>query len=165
MIRWIHQAAIVTEEVMMKDFRAIFLREKRPRIVDALKKCPVFRGLSKDQLKRISKQCYIRNYKADETIFYTNEPAYGLFVVLKGEVEIRKNRKTICTYSPVQSFGEFALIRDATRAADAIASKDTVLCYFFKEDLKSVFLAQPKICIMIYQNLLSSAVETLKHSN
>lgn len=146
-------------------FRTLFNKERPRRVSDALKKVDIFRGLSEKHIKKLSKRCYIRHYKENEIIFHKNEPAYGLFIVLRGEVEIKSSKKRLASYRPFDSFGEFSLLRDAIRAADAIASQETTLCYFFKEDLNRIFFNNPRICIVIYQNLLSSAIETLKKSN
>ena len=146
-------------------FKTLFNRRKPQRVSEALAKVKIFRGLSKRHLDRLAKRCYVRHYKEGEIIFHKNEPAYGMFVVLLGEVDITTTKNNIVSYKSYDSFGEFALLRDATRAADAVAKQDTTLCYFFKEDLNRLFFISPRICIALYQNLLTSAIETLKQGN
>ncbi len=147
----------------MKGIQTYFFQKRKPKVVDALKKVRLFRGLTEKQVKTLAKNSYLRRYKDEELVFYKNEPAYGLFIVLKGSVEIREGKKLLVTYRPYNSFGEFAMLRDATRAADAITKGETVLCYLFKEDLNSLFLKDPKMCIKMYQNLLEAALLTLKN--
>ncbi len=135
---------------------------KKPRVVDALKKVPMFKGLSEKQIKRLANKAYIRHYQDGESVFYKDEPAYGLYVVLKGDVQIKEGKTEIITYKNYMSFGEFALLKNATRSADAITKGDTTLCYFFKEDLRKLFLTDPRICTIVYQNLLAIAIEMVR---
>ena len=106
-----------------------FLRKRQPKVADALRKVAMFSGLTDKQIKKLAKKCYVRNYRTEELVFYKNEPAYGLFIVLRGSVEIRDGKKLLATYNQFSSFGEFAMLKEATRAADAITRGETVLCY------------------------------------
>lgn len=147
----------------MKDF--FFKRKRKARLDDALRKVPMFSGLTKRQTDKLAKRAYVRYYKDGETVFYRDEPAYGLFIVLKGGVEVRRGKKVLSSYAPFHAFGEFALLKEATRSADAKTKGETTLCYLFKEDLNKIFLSDPKLCVTIYQNLLASAVDTLKRAS
>lgn len=142
-----------------------FRRKNKYRLDNALMKVPLFRGITRKQAIKLTKRAYVRYYKKDETVFYKDEPAYGLFIVLRGRVDIKNDGKVISAYEPFNAFGEFALLKDATRTADAITKTDSTLCYLFKEDIRKIFLSEPKLCIKIYQNLLSSAVDTIRRSS
>ncbi len=137
---------------------------KKPRVIDALKQVGMFKGLSEKQIKKLAKKAYIRHYGDKELVFYKDEPAYGIFVVMKGTVHIKEGKREIITYRRLSAFGEFALLKDATRAADAITKGETTLCYFFKEDLRKLFHADPRMCAVVYQNLLATAMDMLKRT-
>ncbi len=81
-----------------------------------------------------------------------------------GQVDIKDMNKYIISYTQYTAFGEFALLKEATRAADAISAQNTKVAYFFKEDINSLFLEDPRMCMKIYQNLLSSAINALKRA-
>ena len=71
-------------------------------------------------------------------------------------------------YKSIQSyehFGEFSLIEDKKREANALAEKDSILCYLFKEDLLELFERNPKLGLKIYNNLISLLFEKLKHAD
>ncbi len=143
-------------------FQTHFLSRKKQRLFSSLKRVPVFKGLTKKQIKRLSQKGYVRYYKDGEHVFHKNEPAYGFFAVLRGRVDIIDGKKHFITYTTHDSFGEFSLLQEATRAADAVTHGDTILCYFFKETLTTLFLSDPKLCMTLYQNLLEAAIETLR---
>lgn len=54
-------------------------------------------------------------------IFKEGDFATQMYVVRKGQVEIRVNGKTIDVVAPGQIFGEMALIEKSTRSAAAVA--------------------------------------------
>ncbi|MFC1740944.1 cyclic nucleotide-binding domain-containing protein [Nanoarchaeota archaeon] len=136
------------------------IRQKKQRLSDSLRKIALFRNLSRWQVRKLIKSSYIRHYHDKELLFRKGEPSYGLFIVLRGEVEIKDNDKLLTTYAPLDSFGEFALIRDSKRTTDAITKGNTTLCYFFKESLFKLFNDDPRLCSTVYQNLLRIVTET-----
>ncbi|MBW2967666.1 cyclic nucleotide-binding domain-containing protein [Candidatus Woesearchaeota archaeon] len=142
-----------------------FVPKKRDRLDEALRKVPLFRGLTKRQIEKLARKSYVRYYKEGESVFFKSEPAYGLFIVLRGQVNVGDSTRHITTCRPFHAFGEFALLKDATRAADAVTKGETALAYLFKEDLHKLFMGDPRMCATIYQNLLTSAVDTLKRSS
>ena len=69
----------------------------------------------------------IRSVRAGEVIFTEGDPAQELYVIQKGQVEIRKGGRLLDTLTEKTIFGEMALIDHAPRAATAVAATDVVL--------------------------------------
>src|SRR5215475_13585464 len=74
-----------------------------------------------------TKETPTRSFKAGETIFREGDPADELYVIQKGEVEVRRDGRVLDTLAEKQIFGEMALIDHAPRSATAIALSDVVL--------------------------------------
>jgi CRP/FNR family cyclic AMP-dependent transcriptional regulator len=73
-------------------------------------------------------QKYSRNFEPGEVIFKEGEQGKELFIIIEGEVEIRKRTssntaKTLITFHKGDIFGEMALVEGKPRSATAIAVK------------------------------------------
>ena len=69
----------------------------------------------------------VEAFAAGQTIFHAGDPGAVMYVLLKGEVEISLNNKTVETLSPGEIFGELSLVDQSPRSADAIAKTDCLL--------------------------------------
>jgi CRP-like cAMP-binding protein len=95
-----------------------------------LAKVPLFQGLKKNQLERLSRRVVSRGYKAGQDIVTQGKGGAGLFVIVSGEAEATRVRtdgtKTVVnTFGPTDFFGELALLDDEPRTASVVATEDT----------------------------------------
>ena len=68
-----------------------------------------------------------RDFKAGDVIFRQGDPAYELFIIQSGEIEIRLGNRILETLPAYSIFGEMALIDNAPRSATAVAASDAKL--------------------------------------
>jgi CRP/FNR family cyclic AMP-dependent transcriptional regulator len=73
-------------------------------------------------------QKYSKSFEPGQVIFKEGEPGSELFIIIEGEVEIRKRTsastsKTLITFHKGDIFGEMALVEGKPRSATAIAAK------------------------------------------
>lgn len=61
-----------------------------PIILSALKKCPLFKGVSEKVLNKIVIISKLVDFQPDEFILREGEPSKSIYVILKGEVELLK---------------------------------------------------------------------------
>jgi CRP/FNR family transcriptional regulator, cyclic AMP receptor protein len=69
----------------------------------------------------------IRDFKAGEVIFNEGDAAQEMFVIQRGEVEIRLGNRVLETVLANNIFGEMALIDAAPRSATAVATGDVTV--------------------------------------
>jgi CRP-like cAMP-binding protein len=69
----------------------------------------------------------VKNYEHGEIIFNEGDAGDSMFIVLSGEVSIKKGGKFIAKLERGASLGEMALLDHETRSADALSEKDSVL--------------------------------------
>ena len=84
-------------------------------------------------MKRFVDTCRRRVFRAGEVIFRTGDPGNAFYLILAGLVDIvvpvaGKRERRLVTIRSGMSFGEFALVTEQPRSADARAVMDTV-CY------------------------------------
>jgi CRP-like cAMP-binding protein len=92
----------------------------------------IFKGLPAKRMETLRRSSEFRTLAPGEEIFRENDPAYGLFTIVKGEVEIfRRNdlgEVVLARVGPNEVFGEMGLLRDTgTRTACARAATEAIL--------------------------------------
>lgn len=69
----------------------------------------------------------VRAFVSGSTIFRDGEPGDLMFVVIEGQVELRKGNQAIRSLQPGEVFGEMSIIEDQPRSADAVAITDCLV--------------------------------------
>jgi CRP/FNR family transcriptional regulator, cyclic AMP receptor protein len=139
-----------------------FFKKKDRTVYQALKSLSLFNGLRRRQLKEIERIGHVRSFNKDEVIFYREEPSYGFYILLEGEVAITVGDVLITTFRPIDLFGQFSLVDGNKRTATATAKKDTTLFYIYAHHMKQLFKVDPSLGFIFYEQLfsmLSSLIE------
>lgn len=89
--------------------------------LDKLRQISLFTGFSDLELVRLLKICRTRNYPQGSAIFREGESGHSLYVLVSGQLEIKKGEQVLVEMSPGDCFGEMAIIDDEPRMADAFA--------------------------------------------
>ena len=92
-----------------------------------LKTVDLFQDIPGDLLSQISQISRAKNYENGEIIFKEGDAGDSMFIVLDGEISIKKGDKLLAKLERGASLGEMALLDHETRSADAMAEKDSVL--------------------------------------
>jgi CRP/FNR family cyclic AMP-dependent transcriptional regulator len=87
---------------------------------------------------KVGKNLYqksMKSYEPGQVIFSEGEPGDEMFIIIEGEVEIRKRTsmstaKTLTIFKPGDIFGEMAIIENKPRSASAVATKASRMLAF-----------------------------------
>lgn len=94
-----------------------------------LKGIALFRALPADALQALAEATEPAACRAGETVIADGSIGDTLFLVVAGELAVRKGSRTLAVLGPGDYFGEMALIDDAPRAAAVVALTDAhLLC-------------------------------------
>jgi CRP-like cAMP-binding protein len=88
---------------------------------------PLFAGLGKRHLVKVAALGSIRRFHAGTAIVHVGEPGDALYVVLDGEVSVRRRGLPELTLGMGSFFGEMALLDGAARSA-TVTAKGPVTC-------------------------------------
>jgi len=140
------------------------------KIILALKKIPVFKGISDRDYNALIKILHIREYENDEYIFKSGTPGLGMYIVVKGEVhlsgiDVDGKKVEISKLSTGDSFGEISLVSEEYRSTDAIAISDCNIVSFFRSDLLDIITRSPKLGNKILLNLATILGDRLINTN
>lgn len=135
---------------------------------ELLRKIPLFSTLDDDALKNVAANSKQMAYPAHRTIFWMNENARHLCVVLTDKVRIFYSNKegqevTLTTLHPFDYFGEMALIDGGPHSASARALDETVLllvnrdCFLelLKHNAQLAYLLMEVFCQRLRSNTIT----------
>jgi CRP/FNR family transcriptional regulator, cyclic AMP receptor protein len=144
--------------------------EKRQLIDQVLASNFVFEKLNPIELGFLRNLVHHRKYKTGETIFRQGELAVGMYIIVKGSVNISvedSSDKTrfVTRLNDGDFFGEIALVEEAgRRTATATANTDLSLIGFFKPDLAEIIERSPKTGLKIVLRLSEVLGRRLKET-
>lgn len=135
-------------------------------------------GLDQDQVDTLLGYARAEPYLSDTFIFRRNDPGDCLYLLRSGRVEIRvpmRNTggyKRLIALRPGTLFGEMAILRDAPRSADALAtSDDTEVLVLSRQQLERLYAEHPDIALRLMRNIgihlasrLASITDELRHA-
>lgn len=125
-----------------------------------LKKVSVFSSLSAELLQSIAEIVQQEDIAEEQVIFNEDDIADGMYIVVKGGIDILKNNRRINFCGSGTFFGELALLDDAPRFATAIAKEDTQLFFIEKSDFNRLTDEVPEILRAVTQTIIGYIRQT-----
>lgn len=156
-----------------------FFRQKNEQqeVAEALSQCHLFQPLSKKELGFVLDTVHVRAFKTGEVVFRQGEIGVGMYIVLKGALDIFVDqpvdeelslpaRTHLVTQLRGGDFlGELCLVENnSRRTATAIAAQETLLIGFFKPDLFEILERQPATGVKILLRLAEVLGRRLKET-
>ncbi len=129
------------DDVLVQEGPLLHLVER----IRFLRSVPLFKGLSPEDLMKLSEIAEPVEHDAGHVIFRKGDVGDVLCVVVKGKVEIRDRGQVIATPGPNDFFGELALFDNEPRSADAVCAERTELLEIEGVDLDGLMERRPEI--------------------
>ena len=147
----------------------IFHKEKKTvqNIYSVLAKIPIFKDLSKKELRSIERILHRRSYKSDEVLFREGDPGVGMYIIESGRVNITlgHENKLLAVLSDNEFFGEIALLSETPRTATATSVTNSSILGFFQSDLFGLLETNPRMGNKILLRLAQMIGDRLRFSN
>ena len=129
-----------------------FLRRKSDKI-DLLAKVPLFANLSKAQLGVVSRAADEMAVSAGDVLARQGATGDEAFVLIAGELTVRRNGRKVATLSAGDVVGEMALIDGGSRSADVIVAADGAVLVMHRREFGGVLDEVPAIQRKLMVNL------------
>jgi CRP-like cAMP-binding protein len=97
---------------------ALFTQDTK---VKSLRQAPLFEGLSKKELTELARRSEDMELDAGTVLCREGEVGQEFFVILEGEVDVKRKGKKLGTRGPGDFIGEIALLADIERTATVTA--------------------------------------------
>lgn len=118
--------AIIVKTTESQSSSSIKIKEVELQF-DALARVALFNGLEMDDLLHLMNMFELETYPTGTVITKHNEPGDKLFVIISGEVILRRGDHILDRLTFGDHFGEVVLVTDAPRTATAITTQETKL--------------------------------------
>ena len=150
-------------DVVMRGFSTCVIA---PRMAQAIKEIPLFRGMNSEQAIRLAGICTVREWRPGECLFNERDPTDRLYLVLQGHVRISGGSPamTIGTVGTGETCGEVALLSARPHSATATAEGSVEAAELLQRDLADLIRRRPDIGVIIYRNLAVGLGEKLLRS-
>jgi CRP/FNR family transcriptional regulator, cyclic AMP receptor protein len=119
--------------------------ERHAWIDSQLAAVPLFQGLSKKQLRRISSLMTRVDRPAGQVLTREGESGQEFFIVLEGEVEVRQGDRVIATRGPGDYLGEIALLDKRPRTATVVATTPVSVEVLSRREFMSLLAQAPEL--------------------
>jgi glycogen debranching enzyme/CRP-like cAMP-binding protein len=132
----------------------------------ALGKIPLLSGLTELDLRPLASRVEVHHYAPGSTIVSQNDRGGGLYLILSGRVHVLRHTRAPSRTTRLREmdagdfFGEMALLEDAPRSADVIATTQTT-CAVLSRDVFLDCLLGNKAVAMSLLSTLSRRVRSL----
>lgn len=133
--------------------------KKHSPYADRFKELSHFDGLSDAQVQKIVDNSTHVTLPADWAVFGENTPADKAYLLLDGEVSVRRHGEEIARLGPGDTLGEVALVKHSLRTATVISVTPLELLHFTAEAVQKLSEEIPQF----RRALEATAEERLSH--
>lgn len=143
--------------------------EKRARRIqlqrDILTRMPLFRTLSDREILRLLQVTVIQAYRDGEVIIREGDIGEDLFIVLAGEVKVKKGDTDLARLAPGEHFGEMALIRNQPRSATVTSNGDSELIVLSRSEFFEILRKEHQLAVKLLWQFTGVLADRLAQTN
>jgi CRP-like cAMP-binding protein len=128
-----------------------------------LRQLPTFSRWPDDALNDVAAAMLLQHVPARDWVYRKGDPGEGMFLLEKGQVELRGDDEVLARLTAGNEFGEMALVTGRPRSSDAVATSDANLWVLFRNDFERVMAHYPAVQAAVNETVaqkLASADET-----
>ena len=127
--------------------------------VEALKRAPLFEGLSKKELAQLARVSEDLEVPAGDVLCKEGDTGREFFVILEGETEVTAKGKKLADRGGGDFVGEIALLEDTSRTATVTAKTPLRVFVLTREDFRWLVRQNPKVEQKVMQALARRVVQ------
>jgi CRP/FNR family transcriptional regulator, cyclic AMP receptor protein len=134
------------------------------RRTELLGGCPLFGGVSQDDLAAIGERAIEVDFPIDHVIARQGEIGTGLFVVIDGAVRVVRNGQELARLGAGDFFGEMSVIDGLPRVAQVVTTEPTRCLALASWEFERLVLDHPTIGLAILRGLSARLRAKTEHS-
>jgi CRP-like cAMP-binding protein len=133
-----------------------FLNPKEDKIVESIKRFPLFQSFAERDIQILAQRCYVRFFAPEEEIYAEESPGAAIYFIVYGSVGVyRKRRSNVTDRIQVIKagafFGESALVNEAPRRHSVKAVEKTEVLVLFKTDFERLEQTHPRLALAFFK--------------
>jgi CRP/FNR family cyclic AMP-dependent transcriptional regulator len=127
--------------------------------VQALKRAPLFEGLSKKELTELARVTEDLEIGAGEVLCKEGETGHEFFVIVEGETDVTTNGKRVAERGGGDFVGEIALLEETKRTATVTAKTPLRVFVLTRQDFRHLVRENPSVEQKVMRALARRVVE------
>ena len=127
--------------------------------VQALKRAPLFEGLSRKELVLLARVTEDLEVPAGKVLCREGETGQEFFVIVEGKTDVTSKGKRVATRGDGDFVGEIALLEDTKRTATVTAKTPLRLFVLTRQDFRRLIDQNPAVERKVLQTLARRVVE------
>jgi serine/threonine protein phosphatase PrpC/CRP-like cAMP-binding protein len=149
------------EDKVLEEQRATEVNLK----LDTLKKIPLFRYLTYQELVKVLNITYLETYEAAAQIIKEGDSGEELYIVLAGRVVVSRAAQEIVELHPGVHFGEMALVDQSPRSATVTAKDPTRLLVVQRRSFYTLIRKEPVLAVKLLWSFVQVLSRRLRETN
>jgi CRP/FNR family transcriptional regulator, cyclic AMP receptor protein len=138
--------------------------------MDLLRKTDLFKGLSKEELGKMTGISAKETFKMNDVIFAEGDKGDKFYLVINGEVRISKliagvGEEALKVMKKGDYFGEMSLIDEFPRSAHAIANIDVDLMVIDADDFQKLLVNDKELAFKLLWSFVRTLSQRLRETN
>jgi CRP-like cAMP-binding protein len=127
--------------------------------IEALRKAPLFEGLSKKELGQLARVSEDMEIPAGTTLTKEGELGHEFFVIVDGQTEVKRKGKNLGTRGAGDFIGEIALLEEVPRTATVKAKTDLRVFVLTSKDFHHLLEESPNVERKVLRTLAKRVAE------
>jgi CRP/FNR family cyclic AMP-dependent transcriptional regulator len=127
--------------------------------VAALKRAPLFEGLSRKELTQLARVSEDLEIPAGKALCTEGEIGHEFFVIVDGEVEVTRSGKRVATRGGGEFVGEIALLEQTPRTATVTAKTPLRVFVLTNQDFRTLINENPTVERKVLRALARRVIE------
>jgi CRP-like cAMP-binding protein len=127
--------------------------------VQALKRAPLFEGLSRKELEELARVTEDLEVPAGDVLCKEGDTGREFFVIVDGETQVTTNGKDLGARGAGDFIGEIALLEDTSRTATVTAKTPLRVFVLTREDFRHLVRKNPSVERKVMQALARRVVD------
>jgi CRP/FNR family transcriptional regulator, cyclic AMP receptor protein len=132
---------------------------RRDAYLDHLAKVPLFRSLTKKDLRRVARAADEVTVVTGTILVDQGQTGREAFVLVEGSVDVKRNGRKVATLGPGAVFGEMSLLDHGPRTATVTCTTDCTLLVLTQRDFLGVLDEVPEIAHQLLATLAARVRE------
>lgn len=139
------------------------MRLRKDAKLELLRQVPLFAGCSKRELGEIATLADELSLPAGKTLIEEGRQGHEFFVLVDGEVEVRRKGRKVTSLGSGSFFGEMALVSSRPRNATVTAAGPVRVLVVHEQAFRRLLRDSPSIQLKVLQTLADRAAENAAH--
>jgi CRP-like cAMP-binding protein len=139
------------------------------RDFEFLRRVPLFRELSLDELKYVQSLCEKARYPGGSYIITQGQPGEALFVIARGKAAVTSSEgggdRRLGELGPGSHVGEMSLLDEAPTSANVVALEDVNVYRLPRRRFTEILEANERIQLRIYRVMMKTLLSRLREAN